>query len=153
MEQRTATIRKAGYGMRDHRCGFRESPGLFVDVDTDIGGSILLCLFGTAADQVFLDSGVWSVENLVGMRCTVTAESDRYLWRFGKIIKPADPTEYNNGECSPSNFENGTYPAECDEISIVGTGQFTVLRRWIRAISGIPHTVQLLVIQAEGHHQ
>ena len=48
---------------------------------------------------------------------------------------------------SPSDFTDAAYPLEGDEI-IVGDESgltFRVLRRWIRAIGGVPHTVQLLV--------
>ena len=48
---------------------------------------------------------------------------------------------------TPAEFGGGIYPAESDTVSLdTDAGLvFQVLRKWIRAISGIPHTVQLLI--------
>jgi len=48
---------------------------------------------------------------------------------------------------TPSDFTDAAYPLEGDEIVLSGESvlTFRVLRRWIRAIGGVSHTVQLLI--------
>lgn len=67
-----AVINEVGYGMRD----FIDGPGLFFTVHLNESKAALLCFFGSAADTIIKDYGVWSIEHLNNKPCIIEVDNN-----------------------------------------------------------------------------